>query len=936
MSLLEREHDLSVLGALLTRAAGGDGSVAVLVGPPGIGKTALLSALRRCAHPDVRVLKAVGGELDRDLPFGVVRQLFETTVRRGDGPDVLAGAARLAAPVFTAGDEQPATAALGDVVHGLYWLCANLADTAPMLLVVDDVHWSDDASLRFVSHLARRIEGLPILLLLAGRAGSKTDELIDRVLGGVEIVSVHPAPLSPDAVSTLVRQRLGGDADVAFCAACAVASGGNPFLLAEALDTLADEQVRPVAAEVDRVSRLRPQAIARSVLSRIGRLGADAPRFARALAILGPTATTGQLAGFAGLSPERAAAIADALARESIVGADRPVDFVHPLIRESVYGDLSEVQRVTEHKRAAHLLDASGATIDQVTAQLLATAPEADEWVVASLRRGAAAAIARGAPESAITHLTRAWAEPPRPDDRAAVEAELARAVATAGRLADAARLFRQAIEGTEGDAGKFALALELAVVLHRAGRSQDAVRAVERARRYVDWDDLDLPARLQGVLAVADFVAMKPPSVWTARLDHVARSHPGDHGLDRTVLAIRALGAAAMGDRTANEVASLAQRAAAGPVPKDDTGTLVVMAGSALTVSGHTAPALALLDAGIKNATASGNRAEFGYLSVVRSHIAWFAGRLRDAEADDRAALDEVAGEPRTLNASLAAALLVDALAERGDVAQAATVARDFALDEHVAGDAIIDHFVPMARGALRLAEHRPADALQDFLDCGKMLTSHGYTNPGFAQWRAGAIAAHAALGQIESATILAEEDLDLARKFEAPGPIALALRMSARIAPDGARLDRLAEAADILEGAPDLLERAHVLVEYGTELSRAGRRTAARNPLVQGLDLAGRFDARPLVAAAQRELRLIGIWPRRTAATGRDALTASELRVATLAAEGAANREIAQALFVTTRTIEVHLTSTYRKLGIEGRGQLATALTQPRLVPA
>jgi DNA-binding CsgD family transcriptional regulator len=157
----------------------------------------------------------------------------------------------------------------------------------------------------------------------------------------------------------------------------------------------------------------------------------------------------------------------------------------------------------------------------------------------------------------------------------------------------------------------------------------------------------------------------------------------------------------------------------------------------------------------------------------------------------------------------------------------------------------------------------------------------------------------------------------------------------MSVRVVPEGARLDRLAEAADILEGAPDLLERAHVLVEYGAELSRAGRRTEARGPLVQGLDLAGRFDARPLVATAQRELKLIGLRPRRTAATGRDALTTSELRVATLAAEGAANREIAQTLFVTTRTIEVHLTSAYRKLGIEGRGQLATALTQPRPVP-
>jgi DNA-binding CsgD family transcriptional regulator len=228
-----------------------------------------------------------------------------------------------------------------------------------------------------------------------------------------------------------------------------------------------------------------------------------------------------------------------------------------------------------------------------------------------------------------------------------------------------------------------------------------------------------------------------------------------------------------------------------------------------------------------------------------------------------------------------------------------------------------------------LRLAEHKPAEALRDFLDCGQVLTSHGYVNPGFAHWRAGAVAAHAALGQIASAAALAEENLDLARAFAAPGPIALALRMAARAAPAGTRLDNLAEAAGILENVPDMLERAHVLVEYGAELSRAGRRTAARRPLTEGLELAARFDARPLVSTAQRELRLIGLRPRRTETTGRDSLTASELRVASLAAEGAANREIAQSLFVTTRTVEVHLTNTYRKLKIENRGELAAALT-------
>ena len=236
---------------------------------------------------------------------------------------------------------------------------------------------------------------------------------------------------------------------------------------------------------------------------------------------------------------------------------------------------------------------------------------------------------------------------------------------------------------------------------------------------------------------------------------------------------------------------------------------------------------------------------------------------------------------------------MLVDALVERGAIAEAANVLAAFELDRQPIGDAVIDHFVPMARGALRLAEHNPAGALADFLNCGRALVSRGYTNPGFANWRAGAIAAHVALGQIEPARVLAEENLRLARAFDAPQPIALALRMAARAAPPGTRLDTLAEAADVVTHAPDMLEGAHVLVEYGTELCRVGRRVKARSPLAEGLELAARFDAQPLLATAKRELRLIGLRPRRTAITGRDALTASELRVASLVAEGATNRQ-------------------------------------------
>jgi predicted ATPase len=172
VALIERDRELSRIDELLVEAAGGRGRVVLVEGQAGIGKTALLAAVRaRADERRVRPLSAVGGELEQDLPFAVVRQLFEPSLRVGGAvlDDLLAGAAGLAAPVFGLDGRQVAagdSAVLSGVVHGLYWVCSNLAESTPLLLAIDDVHWADEASLRFLSHLSRRVTDLPVLLVL--------------------------------------------------------------------------------------------------------------------------------------------------------------------------------------------------------------------------------------------------------------------------------------------------------------------------------------------------------------------------------------------------------------------------------------------------------------------------------------------------------------------------------------------------------------------------------------------------------------------------------------------------------------------------------------------------------------------------------------------------------------------------------------------------
>ena len=174
--LLERDAELARIEVLLAAARGGDGQLLVITGPAGIGKTSLLDECARDALArEMRVLRTRGDELVVDSSYAAVRDLFWGVVRAA-GPELLVGAARLASPVF---DGEAAGGAdsdrAGSVLYGLYWLVANVAERGPLVLLVDDAHWLDLASAHFLEYLARRLEGLPVLLAVATRSGEGTD-----------------------------------------------------------------------------------------------------------------------------------------------------------------------------------------------------------------------------------------------------------------------------------------------------------------------------------------------------------------------------------------------------------------------------------------------------------------------------------------------------------------------------------------------------------------------------------------------------------------------------------------------------------------------------------------------------------------------------------------------------------------------------------------
>jgi ATP/maltotriose-dependent transcriptional regulator MalT len=323
------------------------------------------------------------------------------------------------------------------------------------------------------------------------------------------------------------------------------------------------------------------------------------------------------------------------------------------------------------------------------------------------------------------------------------------------------------------------------------------------------------------------------------------------------------------------------------------------------------------VLDERLDDARARHASYRIGPLIALRSDVRFRAGALEDAEADAEAALTIYSAGGR-MGTLMATAWLVQALTEQGRLAAAAAAVAAFDGPDDTYPSLLLLH----ARGRLRLAAGDAARALVDLLECGRWLRLMGELNPAIMDWRSQGALALAKLGRPDEALALAEEELALARAFGAPRALAIALRVSGALSGE---LERLQESVNTLDGSPAVLEHARSLTQLGIALRHRRRIVEAREPLRRALELADRCGATPLAELARAELRIAGGRARRTAP---GALTTNEQRVAELAATGLSNREIAETLFVSHKTIEKHLSAAYQKLGIGARGELAVAL--------
>ena len=896
--VLERDAELARIEAAVARAQDGRGSLLVVEGPAGIGKSALIGAARAVSDAaGARTLRARGGELERDFAFGVVRQLLEPAL--ADVParardDLLQGPAGVAGRLLglpgarSERNEGAAPDASFTVLHGLYWLCANLSGDRPLVLTVDDAHWADAPSLRFLAFLLPRLEELSLALVVATRpeAEGAAAPLLALLLADPLARVLRPAPLSAGAVGRLVQDGLGRAPDPDFAAACQRTTGGVPFLVRELVEALREEGVAPTADEAPRVEALGARTVGRAMVVRLSRLPAVAVRLAQAVAVL-ETAELAQAADLAGVDADAAAAAADLLVAASILGPRRPLAFAHPIVRAGILEEVPPAERMRAHRRAAELLAVREDSGERVAEHLLATEPAGDAWTVARLTDAARDAARRGAPESAASYLRRVLAEPPAPGARARILLELGVAEATAGQPQGETHL-REALEAAGDDDVRLGAALVLSHVLGRREQIAQAIEVIDLAAARLADNRGRARVLLESMATGAGMLDAATAPRLASRMRAMRRAADHAH-VPREVLAVAAL-VAVHANEPAPTCIALAQRAlAAGPriVPEPTDLPWFAQATLALVWADAHADAQVPLDAGVAESRATGDPALFGMSLSQRAWLLLRQGDLQGAEGDARTLLEapDVAAPP--LYRKLAAAILVNASTEQGRLEQAEDVLDGFGVDE--GAQTQTSAVLRLARGRLRLAQDRPTEALADILAAGRIVLATGSTCPGYLAWRSAAALAHAALGEREEGLRLAMRGGRARARLRRPA--------DARGLPARRRGGRRRQRG---RGAPARGRRRAWSTRGSRSSARGrwpssgvlvratGRRAEARAMLREALDVAHHAGAAPLADLAEAELRATGAKPRRVALSGVEALTASERRVAELAGDG------------------------------------------------
>ncbi|MEU0391284.1 AAA family ATPase [Streptomyces sp. NPDC006208] len=917
--------------------APGTGGLLAFAGPAGLGKTTLLTEVRRRAVArGCTVLFARGGEHEQGVAFHVVRQLVQPVLATGTEKEhrrILGSWYDIVAPAvgLVAGNSNGSPDPQG-VRDGLDWIATRFAvQHAPLVVVLDDAHWADAESLAWLTGFAPRVSELPMLLVVAYRS----DELPADAAAFAKLAErdgSHPfalVPFTPGAVSRIVRDTLGEEADEGFCRETWAVTGGNPFETVELAAKVADRGLKPQVVHVPELRELASAVKGSGLVDRLERLGTSAVRFAWSAAVLGGEASRSLAASVGGLGEAESADAVARLREARILAAPAPdapdadrLEFFHPLVATAVYRAIPSAFRVAMHGQAAAVVSGAGLGAATAARHLLEVHPESDPWAVRQLREAAREYLRAGAPEAARRCLARALREPPALDERADVLFELG-CSALLTEPATTVNHLRAALDEPVLDpALREAIVYRLAQALGHSDRMAEAAETVAVAARGATDARTRLRMQAEQFMWNAFRADEQDSPARSRRLARLAHHLSGRGLAERYILGLRAWDAMVRGEPAATALHYAEEALGDGLKWTDDQWGFEVPVLVALTFMYCDQPGRAeeLFNKGIAECEKKGWRgAHLSFGFTLLGYIRYRRGRLDEAETLVRGGLRIADRVGHQVPAQyFAIGILIEILLARGRTQDAHELATRYSYGD-VVPSAVVYPDSQTVHSELLLALGMRREAEQQLARVGLRLEPRGIRNPAWCPWQ---LHLAQAVDDPERALEFATEGLGRARRFGTPSAIGQALRAMASVVQGAQRVTLLAEAVEHLERSPSGYDLACALVDHGVALRRAGLPQEAAERLHRGLEGAVQCGADALATRAREELDAAGLWPLqlRTAAT--ESLTAQERTVAEWAARGWSTTRIAEELGAQAPVVTRLLSDVYRKVGSDQAG--------------
>jgi DNA-binding CsgD family transcriptional regulator len=898
MLLVGRDDEIKALVGLLAEAERGNGAVAVVRGGIASGKTALLHGFAAAAEAaGALVLAAAGSRAEHTLPLGVIGQiLHDAPLSPHDATRIADLLRHTGRASWQAGDIGP------DVVHELGMVLFGLAERGPVVIGIDDVEYVDRASLRCLLFLIWRIRSAQMLIVLNKCVVPEPPLVFEvEVLRLPHCRHLALSPLTLDMVHDVLDALLNREVARRFATAAYTVTGGNPLLV----HALAEDHLAAGPTGIEESAGVAAgEAFQRAVLACLYSRTPELTRIARAIAVLDTLASASTVGRLVGLEPQ---AVEQAVGALTAAGLLDSYAFRHPAARAAVLHDLTTSGDADLHRRAAALLYGDGAPAATV-ADLLVVAGTVDgHWAIPPLLQAAEQALVSGQAATAVDYLRLANLAGGDEEQRIAVTAMLARAEwrldpAVALRHADflTNALRRGLLRGRHAFMpirhlmwqGRVAEALSILDSLAEMADRLDPVTLAELRSAQL-WVELSYPpfgAASPGPQRERD---SDQPIASSPLMAVLGRRRGGPTGIDaaQRILQRERLDDATIGSKIAALVT--------------------------LIYASRTDEADACCESLIEEAAARGAPTWQALFLGIRSEIAVRRGDLMLTEAYAREALRRLPLNSWGVAIGRPMGSLLLALTFRGAYEEAAELLA-VPMPNPMFDTRVGLHYL-YARGHYYLATGRPSAALGNFRACAELMAKWGLDQPIVVScWRNGAADAHLQLAH--PAREAGPEQLRhvAPREWRTRG-VSLSSLAAASDLDQRARL--LADAVDALQESGDQLQLAHALVDVGLACQAMGETERANGLLRQAHEIAEAWHAGSLLR------RLAPPEPWQPADV--HVLSDAELRVATLAAEGHTNREIARRLSITASTVEQHLTRVYRKLKVSRRWDLPKRLS-------